>query len=88
MNGSIIKTIISEARAAIHGDYISKWRAVDVLLDLRSAAVEDPALVAHLDELLATIPGISVAANEWWRAALETTSRLSEGTPEASPLPN
>ncbi len=77
-----IRQHISTLRADISGDYASVSRVVDGLLDLRLLATGRDDLVHLVDETMATIPGRTVAPNEWWRGELDhiELEALSFGT--------
>lgn len=83
MSSTEITTEIATARAAFHGDYVSVTRVADTLLDLRALAGDRSALVELIDETLASIPGRSVASNDWWADALDTIERVASGDPSA-----
>ncbi|MEM9565620.1 MAG: hypothetical protein AAGA93_23560 [Actinomycetota bacterium] len=86
MNASPIHRTIANARTAVNGDFISTARVVDLLLDLRNLAGADRALVDEIDARLSSIPGRSVAPNEWWIDALQAIELLA-GTVDPSPMP-
>ncbi len=76
MSSTAISIEIARARAAFHGDYVSVSRVADTLLDLRALAGDESALVELIDETLASVPGRSVAPNDWWADALDTIERF------------
>lgn len=77
---------INASRSALHGDYVSATRVTDTLLDLRSLAAEAPALVALIDDTLASMPGRSVVPNQWWVEALDAIEQLDGEIGEVEPL--
>ncbi len=71
MVSSTVQSLLDAQRAEIHGEYISISRLVDALLDLRGMVEERAELVAYIDEVIRTVPGRSVATNEWWLLQLD-----------------
>ncbi|MGI9614701.1 MAG: hypothetical protein ACR2QO_17455 [Acidimicrobiales bacterium] len=66
------------ARSSITGEFSSTSRIVDTLLDLRQLAGAESATATMVDSLLASMPGRTVVANEWWRSALESIEGAGE----------
>ena len=88
MSPNPINEVITDARSALHGDYVSTSRVADTLLDLRSLASEDPGLVGLIDQQLASMPGRSVVPNSWWVDSLDAIAELAEdGERHLDPLP-
>lgn len=86
MRQQFIRDEINAARDSMHGDYVSVTRVADVLLDLRSLAAEAPELVALIDHRLASMPGRSVAPNQWWIETLDAIEQLDGQIGEVDPI--
>ncbi len=71
MTNPSFRSRLTEARAAVTGEYSSISRVVDALLDLRSLASDREDLVAELDRTISTMPGRTVTPNEWWLEQLD-----------------
>ena len=71
MTNPSFRSRLTEARAAVTGEYSSISRVVDALLDLRSLAGDREELVADLDRTIASMPGRTVTPNEWWVEQLD-----------------
>lgn len=76
-HGTEIKRRVATLRAGIHGQLSDRNRVIDHLLDIR-LETDDPGLVATVDELLSTLPGLTVVENEWWHQALDRIERATE----------
>lgn len=75
-HGAEIKRRVTTLRAGIHGQLSDRNRVIDHLLDLR-LDTDDPGLVATIDELLSTLPGLTVVENSWWQEALDRIERAT-----------
>lgn len=73
LNTELVLERLAGARAGMSGDFVSVSRVVDTLLDLRLLCGMGAEDVAEIDTIMTSIPGRSVAANEWW---LEQLHRL------------
>lgn len=66
-----VQSLLDAQRAEVHGEYTSISRLIDVLLDLRSMVEDRTELVSYIDEVIRSVPGRSVATNEWWLLQLD-----------------
>lgn len=78
---NVMINLIEDFKGEATGQLIDRGRVVDCLLDLRSAADDQPHLVTLIDATLAELPGKNVVETEWW---VETLDRLAA---EAQPEP-
>lgn len=62
---------ILELLAAIDGELTSRSRVIDALLDLRNMAEPGTTFQIRVDELLASVPGLTTVPNGWWTDRLE-----------------
>ncbi len=71
------RDVISDLLAAVDGELSSRSRVIDGLLDLRNAGPADGDLVARVDELLVSVPGLTTVPNGWWLDRLEELRALT-----------
>ncbi len=76
----MFNSVVTEFKSQIdpEAQVIDKAVVTDSLLDLRSAASANPALVARIDSKLGEVPGKNVAAIDWWIETLESLDELSQ----------
>lgn len=72
-----IKSRVAMLRARINGQLSDRNRVIDHLLDIR-LDTGDPAMVFVVDELLSSVPGLTVVDNSWWSDALDRIERATE----------
>ena len=66
-----LEAVIRGFREAIDGEVCSRSRVVDALLDLRLDGGDRQEIVALVDHALATVPGNTMVAADWWRGQLD-----------------
>ncbi len=82
MSEALAQHLIDHLLDVIDGELSGRARVIDGLLDLRSAT-ERADVIARVDEILASVPGVSTVANVWWMATLEDLRELV-GSPSLS----
>ncbi len=84
MSEALAQHLIDHLLDAIDGELSGRMRVIDGLLDLRSAT-ERADVVVRVDEILASVPGVTTVANTWWMATLENLRELV-GSPSLTAL--
>ncbi len=82
MSEALAQHLIDHLLDVIDGELSGRARVIDGLLDLRSAT-ERADVIARVDEILASVPGVTTVANVWWMATLEDLRELV-GSPSLS----
>lgn len=83
MHGSmdhVILQLIETTKQGLTGELVDRGRVIDQLLDLRSAAADEPGLILFIDDVLRSVPGQTVVEASWWLTALEQLAEAA--TPE------
>ncbi len=75
MSEALAQHLIDHLLDAIDGELSGRTRVIDGLLDLR-IATERADVVVRIDEILASVPGVTTVANAWWMATLEDLREL------------
>lgn len=63
--------LLDELAAEPIGPAVSKSMVFDRLLDLRNLIGDKPLLVTFVDQLLAAVPGATMASGDWWKNELK-----------------
>lgn len=84
MTESLIQHEIDRLLDGIDGDVTTQSRVVNGLLDLRLAGENNELFVLAVDDALASIPGRTAVANDWWMARLAELRSALGGVPEAT----
>lgn len=71
------KSRVAALRAEIDGQLSDRTRVIDHLLDFRLETT-DVDRVSVIDRLLASVPGLTVVDNDWWRDALDQIEQTVE----------
>ncbi|MEM7321658.1 MAG: hypothetical protein AAF531_01110 [Actinomycetota bacterium] len=79
----MVETLIEQFLDGVSGQLSDRNRVIDLLLDLRLAAADRPAVRTEVDRLLADVPGLTTVENDWLRTALAGVSTAAAAVPTA-----